>query len=230
LRGIAFASLNSFQGMPTLHELCEEYEDLLVREKSKPHSRKSKIYIERLIDDDYDFKGNRGSALHLYVSHPSLKLVAANYLDMIPKLTSFKVWRSHFTGDKFRTASQNWHRDYNEFKMLRIFLYFNKVGIANGAGEYVSGSHYLGDSYNKLEYSEEMGTYATDDEIAENFSSERILKAEGSAGTIVFMDTAGLHRGGYHTAPESERRVALVTFSTAADIMPSKINARHLKL
>jgi hypothetical protein len=41
------------------------------------------------------------------------------------------------------------------------------------------------------------------------------------------MDTAGLHRGGYHSKP-SERRVSLLTFSTAADIMPTKLRLKHL--
>jgi ectoine hydroxylase-related dioxygenase (phytanoyl-CoA dioxygenase family) len=106
--------------------------------------------------------------------------------------------------------------------MVRIFLYFNDVSLESGAGQYVAGSHYLGDSYHLLEYSEESGTYATDEEIALNFDVDRIVVSEGRPGTIVFLDTAGLHRGGFHSKP-SERRVALLTYSTAADIMPTLI-------
>jgi len=80
----------------------------------------------------------------------------------------------------------------------------------------------LGDSYNKLEYSEESGTYATDEEVADNFDESRVVVASGGPGTIVLLDTAGLHRGGYHPVP-GERRVAILTFSTAADIQPTRI-------
>ena len=41
---------------------------------------------------------------------------------------------------------------------------------------------------------------------------------------MYFVDTAGLHRGGYHPVP-GERRVSLTTFSTAADLMETKIRA-----
>jgi len=223
--GIAYSNIEKLSEMPTISELQEEYEELLAKEYKKPHSRKSKPFIERLIDDDYDFSANEGSAIFRFVSNTSLKKVAENYLSLVPKLTSFKVWRSHFTGDPKRSASQNWHRDYNEFQMVRIFLYFNDVNVRNGAGQYVTGTHYLGDSYNKLEYSEELGTYATDEEIASNFSADRIVNANGSAGTLVFMDTAGLHRGGFHSV-EGERRVSLLTYSTAADIMPTRVNLK----
>jgi ectoine hydroxylase-related dioxygenase (phytanoyl-CoA dioxygenase family) len=227
VNGIAITHIDKLHDMPSIAELQKEYEILLEIESKKPHSRKSKAFIERLIDDDYDFESNRDSAIHRFVSNPALKLISENYLKLVPKLTSFKIWRSHFTGDPNRTASQNWHRDYNEFQMVRVFLYFNEVGRENGAGEYVIGTHYLGDSYGILEYSEELGTYATDEEIEQNFSVERIVCATGTPGTLVFMDTAGLHRGGYHSKP-SERRVSLLTFSTAADIMPTKLRLKHL--
>ena len=130
-----------------------------------------------------------------------------------------------------RTASQNWHRDYNEFQMIRIFLYFNNVGKDNGAGEYVTGTHYLGDSYNKLQDSEDgVSRYSTEQQVEKEFESNRVVTAEGLAGTMFFVDTAGLHRGGYHPVP-GERRVSLTTFSTAADLMETKIRApKHLKL
>lgn len=223
--GIAFSNVQTLIGMPTIAELQKEYDEILERESEKPHSRKAKSFIERLVDDDYDFKKKRGSAIHRFVSNPALRIAVENYLGLIPKLTSFKIWRSHFTGNTSRSASQNWHRDFNEFQMVRIFLYFNDVDLRNGAGQYVVGSHYLGDSYDKLRYSEESGTYATDEEIDTNFSSDRVIAANGCAGTLVFMDTAGLHRGGFHST-EGERRVSLLTYSTAADIMPTKVKLK----
>ena len=220
--GFAITHIGRLSGMPGIQELQEEYDLLLERERQKPHSRKSKVYIERLVDDDYDFRNNGESPFSKFVRNSSLNTIASIYLRLTPKKTSFKVWRSHFTGEANRTASQNWHRDYNEFQMIRCFLYLNNVTLQGGAGEYIVGSHYLGDSYNLLEYSEESGTYATDKEISDNFDASRVIAAEGGEGTVVLIDTAGLHRGGYHSVP-SERRVALLTFSTAADIMPTRI-------
>ena len=60
--------------------------------------------------------------------------------------------------------------------------------------------------------------------IATSSFKQYLVIAEGLAGTMYFVDTAGLHRGGYHPVP-GERRVSLTTFSTAADLMETKIRA-----
>ena len=228
--GIAKAHISEFKNMPNLVQLQHEYDELLSTEKEHPHDRKSKAFIQRLVDDDFEFD-NFESAITQYCLNEDVMKACANYFGLIPKLTSFKIWRSHQTESTERIASQNWHRDYNEYKMVRVFLYFNEVNKNNGAGEYVTGTHYMGDSYTKLQDSEDgISRYATEEQVKKEFEDSRILIAEGSAGTMFFVDTAGLHRGGYHPVP-GERRVSLTTFSTAADLMKSMVRApRNFKL
>ena len=222
LNGIAKAHISEFTGMPSLEKMKETYEALLISEGSNPHSRKGKSFIERLIDDDYTIK-NTSDPLSAYLLNPGVAMACATYLGLIPKLTSFKVWRSHQIELQERTASQNWHRDYNEYQMVRVFCYFNDVTSENGAGEYIRGSHFKGDSFDKLQDSQDgLSRYSTDKDVESLFPNERIAIAEGIAGTLFFMDTAGLHRGGFHPEP-GERRVSLTTFSTAADLQPTKI-------
>ena len=222
--GIAKAEITEFVNMPTLVALQQEYEELLAKDNLNPHDRKAKSFIQRLVDDDYKFDSAQ-SAITRYCLNEEVAIACAKYLGMIPKLTSFKIWRSHQTEIAERTASQNWHRDYNEYQMIRIFLYFNDVNKNNGAGEYVTGTHYLGDSYNKLQDSEDgVSRYSTEEQVTKEFDSNRLVVAEGNAGTMYFVDTAGLHRGGYHPVP-GERRVSLTTFSTAADLMETKVRA-----
>lgn len=220
--GIAKAELTEFKNMPKLEKLQKEYDDLLQKDNSNPHDRKAKSFIQRLVDDDYKFENNE-SAITQYCFNEEVALACAKYLGLIPKLTSFKIWRSHQTEVQERTASQNWHRDYNEYKMVRIFLYFNNVNKNNGAGEYIIGTHFQGDSFKILSESDDgVSRYSSELEISQNFPPDRLVVAEGVAGTMYFMDTAGLHRGGYHPIP-GERRVSLTTFSTAADLMETKI-------
>ncbi len=228
--GIAKAEINEFANMPNIVSLQREYEELLIKDNVNPHDRKAKSFIQRLVDDDYEFD-HAESAITRYCLNEEVAIACAKYLGLIPKLTSFKIWRSHQTEVAERTASQNWHRDYNEYQMIRIFLYFNEVNKANGAGEYVTGTHYLGDSYSKLQDSEDgISRYSTEEQVTNEFDSNRLVVAEGLAGTMYFVDTAGLHRGGYHPVP-GERRVSLTTFSTAADLMETKIRApRNFKI
>lgn len=220
--GIAKAELTEFKNMPKLEKLQREYDDLLQKDNSNPHDRKAKSFIQRLVDDDYKFENNE-SAITQYCFNEEVAMACAKYLGLIPKLTSFKIWRSHQTEVQERTASQNWHRDYNEYKMVRIFLYFNNVNKNNGAGEYIIGTHFQGDSFKILSESDDgVSRYSSELEISQNFTPDRLVVADGAAGTMYFMDTAGLHRGGYHPIP-GERRVSLTTFSTAADLMETKI-------
>lgn len=231
LNGIAKAHISEFAGMPSLEKMNETYDALLIAEGAKPHSRKGKSFIERLVDDDYSIK-NTGDPLSTYLLNPGIAMACAKYLGLIPKLTSFKVWRSHQIELQDRTASQNWHRDYNEYQMVRVFYYFNDVTSDNGAGEYIRGSHFKGDSFDKLQDSQDgLSRYSTDKDVESIFSEERVMVAEGTAGTLFFMDTAGLHRGGFHPVP-GERKVSLTTYSTAADLQPTKIrkpkNLNHI--
>lgn len=220
--GIAKAHISEFGRMPSIVTLQREYDLLLNQDNLNPHDRKSKSFIQRLVDDDFKFN-DTNSALAKYCLNEDIAKACAMYLDLIPKLTSFKIWRSHQTDISERSASQNWHRDYNEFQMIRIFLYFNEVNSNNGAGKYVLGTHYLGDSYEVLQDSEDgVSRYSTESDVRKAFSKDRLVTADGGAGTLYFVDTAGLHRGGYHPVP-GERRVSLTTFSTAADLMETKV-------
>jgi hypothetical protein len=222
--GIAKAHISEFENMPSLVQLQHEYDELLSKQKELPHDRKSKIFIQRLVDDDFKLD-NLELAITQYCLNEDVVKACANYFGLIPKLTSFKIWRSHQTESAERMASQNWHRDYNEYQMVRVFLYFNEVNKNNGAVEYVTGTHYMGDSYTKLQDSEDgISRYATEEQITKEFEGQRILIAEGTAGTMYFVDTAGLHRGGYHPVA-GERRVSLTTFSTAADLMETRMRA-----
>jgi hypothetical protein len=228
--GIAKCDVSELQNAPSIGMLQKEYDVLLSQDDKNPHDRKSKSYIQRLVDDDYALS-KHDSAISKYLLNETVALSCTLYLGLIPKLTSFKIWRSHQVEQSQREASQNWHRDYNEYQMVRVFLYFNDVSSNNGAGDYVLRSHFLGDGYYKLQDSNEgLSRYSTDSQVLTEFSSDSIITADGKAGTLYFVDTGGLHRGGYHPVP-GERRVSLTTFSTAADLMPTRIRKpKNLKV
>lgn len=230
MHGIAKAHISEFPKMPTLSSLQQEYEDLLRNSDAKQQDRGSKAFIQRLVDDDYPID-DRSTAFSEYILNEGVAHATGLYLGLVPKLTSFKIWRSHQESSTERLASQNWHRDYNEYQMVRVFLYLNDVDENNGAGEYVMGSHYRGDSFELLQDSEDgISRYATEEDVNKAFDSDKVVIARGQAGTLYFMDTAGLHRGGFHPVA-GERRVALTTFSTAADLMPTMVRRpRHLSL
>ncbi|MCI0490621.1 MAG: phytanoyl-CoA dioxygenase family protein [Blastocatellia bacterium] len=98
-----------------------------------------------------------------------------------------------------RKSAQTWHRD--EWEQLKVFLYFSDVDEESGALEYIPGSRRGGPFAHLWPLPEGRGAdgylHPPDHIIAEAVTdSDRILCA-GPRGTMVFCDTAGIHRGGF---------------------------------
>lgn len=200
--------------------LVEAYDQLL---SNAPEPQGAKRFIRRLIQDS--LKGVDNLLWSDLTKLKSLQIISGLYMNLLPELTSLKVWQTFQTDDVRRTASQVFHRDFNDRTIIRAFIYFGDVGKENGGTEFVRGSHTGGGLATVFADRNEMNSSYADDEEVESRFGDKIVCAEGSVGDIYFVDTAGLHRGGYHTV-NRDRRVALLTFSSAADLMPS--SARRL--
>jgi hypothetical protein len=95
-----------------------------------------------------------------------------------------------------RVASQQWHRDGWEDHIVKVFTYFSDVDAEAGPFEYVTGS-VSGGKYGSLWPWEEKEVYPPQDEFEATIGPEDRVTLTGPAGTIVFCDTSGFHRGGY---------------------------------
>lgn len=116
-----------------------------IMEESLNDTGGPKDYIRRLVDDNLsDFPAF--DHLRKWAQNRMLYLTAARYLDLGPHLVSFKVWQSFKNPEQGseRVASQNWHRDFSEQRLVRVFLNLGPVDEANGAIQYIRGSHSKG--------------------------------------------------------------------------------------
>jgi hypothetical protein len=112
-----------------------------------------------------------------------------------------------------RVESQQWHRDPWDNHIVKVFTYFSDVDEGAGPFEYVRGSP-AGGRYGDLWPWVEEGIYPPQDELEAAVSSADVVTATGSAGTVIFCDTSGFHRGGaartkprilsYHTYVDPE--------------------------
>jgi hypothetical protein len=83
-------------------------------------------------------------------------------------------------------------------------MYLNDVDEFAGPFTYVRGSQPTSkNSYSKL-FRQKLpwGSYPEESAVLAKTSSEDQFVATGSAGTIIFCDTAGLHRGGFAKTKE----------------------------
>ena len=90
-----------------------------------------------------------------------------------------------------RSWSQNWHRDPEGECVIKVMLYFRDVDDDSGPFEYVRGSH-LGSYLDLVPYK----SYPKSD-IDSLIDPADKVKFCVPAGTLLFVNTTGLHRGGY---------------------------------
>ena len=115
-------------------------------------------------------------------------------------------------------SSQRWHRDPEDKRMCKVFLYVNDVGPGSGPFTYARGSQYGGRHGGMFPQRPPKGTYPKAESVLAAIPKEDITSFTGRAGTLVFADTAGLHRSGYAT--EKERIMFTAGFCSASSVWP----------
>ena len=135
--------------------------------------------------------------MHLYLDDKILEIVCG-YLGYLPQLNYLTIEKTIPTNEATPVFSQNWHRDPEEKKTIKVFIYVSNVLQVNGPFIYAkksqpSSKHSTSRAFpQKLPY----GSYPNESDVLSAINPEDVVIAEGKAGTVIFCDTAGLHRGG----------------------------------
>lgn len=126
--------------------------------------------------------------------------VANAYLALFAKLYYFtlNVTTPVEAGDP-AVQSQRWHRDPEDRAMCKVFLYLNDVDETAGPFIYIKGSQYGGRFGHLFPQNPPRGSYPLEAEVLRMAPKDAMVTATGKAGTVIFCDTAGIHKGGYAT-------------------------------
>lgn len=122
--------------------------------------------------------------------------------------------------------SQRWHGDPEDKKMCKVFLYLTDVDEGAGPFTYVSGTQYDGRWRHLFRDQPPRGFAPPDRPIEEIVPPSDIKRYTGKAGTIIFCDTSGYHRGGYAIA--SERIMLTMGYCSQACPFPLRIRLEHI--
>jgi hypothetical protein len=143
--------------------------------------------------------------------------VANAYLEMWSKLEYVDVWYSvPQPASAERISSQRWHRDYNDKHLLKVFLYLVDVDADMGPFQYVPGSQPGGPYADAWAWQPLGQNYPTEEELETRVPAAAVKTFTGPAGTLLFCNTAGFHRGGFSTT--SPRVLATATYSSPASL------------
>jgi len=101
-----------------------------------------------------------------------------------------------FSGADKRIASQRWHRDPEEEHIVKVFLYLSDIDEEAGPFEYIRSSA-TGGRYGDFWPWADGERHPPEDELNQTVAAEDKLTLTGAAGTMIFCDTGGFHRGGF---------------------------------
>lgn len=176
-----------------------------------PESHKG--YILNLLGDRPPLDPN-DIYVRFALQRPILQLANA-YSGMYTQLRFYNVWHTFATPLPPRD-SQLWHRDPEDYHIVKLFVYLSEVDEGAGPLVYAAGSHLKVGLRREPPYSRKKGdAKRTDDtQMAQAVPPERWINAVGPKGTMVFADTRGYHKGGL--ARERDRLMYLCMFTSKA--------------
>jgi len=155
---------------------------------------------------------------------PEILDLVNSYLGLMSRLNTVDVWdtvpRIHDGPD---IGSQRWHRDPEATRMLKVFLYFSDVDRDSGPMYYVRQSR-KGDRYGHLWPQKPPlgGSVPPVGSIDAVVPMSAFEICTFSAGTLVFADTSGLHRGG--RASTNRRVLGAWTFVPPSSVWPRRFS------
>ena len=138
-------------------------------------------------------------------THPTLLSIAGAHLGCQPTIVNIEAWWSPATGSS-ENGPEILHRDKDDFRACKFFMYLSDVGPEDGPHHYALRSFdpdfvasLLPDGTDKAKkvqdiFNMQYGGKNLADENGKVFASH-IVEIHGPAGTNFFTNSFGLHRG-----------------------------------
>jgi hypothetical protein len=181
-------------------------------------------YIITKYSQDHKPLITASNALLTFAVHPLILDVVNSYLGLWSKIIYFDMWYTLPLNTDTRFLSQRWHRDPEDRRKIRTFLYFSDVDKDAGAMECLLGSHVGGPYQHVFPWKDPLGIpYPPDGEVERQIPESQRVILIGPPGTLIFCDTAGFHRGGIC---RSNPRI----LSTAAFVTPASLHRRRYEI
>ena len=165
----------------------------------------------------------------LRLGHSDRMLDVVNtYVGLWSKLTYVDLWYTPPAAPGVeRVSSQRWHRDYNDERLVKVFVYVEDVDDETGPLEYVPGSTLGGEYANEWPWKPVSNDlYPPQDEFARRIPQSACVSLTAPEGSMIFCNTSGFHRGGYVTG-DRPRVMAVYNYSSPASLAALTLRNFH---
>ncbi len=203
---------------PEVASAAGRHREVLTGTRAKTEASKKAFLVnlwpgEPVLDLSHPF-------IRFSLSDPILKIVNA-YLGLWAK---FRAWRLEATipmpeGVGAR-ASQRWHRDEEDQKLVKVFLYLSDVDEMSGPFMYLKHSHAGGKWRYIFPLAPPRGSRKMPPNEDGYIPKGDVLVCTAKAGTLIFCDTTGLHKGGLITAGGESRLMYTSVYTSSASPWP----------
>jgi hypothetical protein len=164
--------------------------------------KKSEIAEKTHVANFYRHDLTRCKNIVSIANDPGVLRIVQDYLGCKPTISNINMWWS-IAGKESAKDAQLFHRDVDDIKFCKLFIYLTDVAEIGGPHTYVKGSS----STDKLT---KIRRYQ-DSEIIEAFGAENVLHFVKPKGSCFLVDTYGFHKG---TLPiENDRLLLQVQYS-----------------
>lgn len=117
---------------------------------------------------------------------PLVLEIVGNYLGCRPTISSLGI-RWSFARETGLAVTQSFHRDRDDWRSVKYFIYLTDVEADTGPHVYVKGSHRTRCGVRAKPYGEE--------EVASRYGEAAVTPVTGHRGTAFLADTFGIHKG-----------------------------------
>ncbi len=216
--GVALSSVNDLVDEDSFREVVDYTQELRTSGAAVPDA--SKPYLTELLGTQPELEPS--NPLLKFALNPQIRGVAETYSSMRLKVQDVNVWVNEPSAGQAQ-QSQRWHRDLPEdYDIVKCFVYIQDVPTGAGPLQYIKGSNTPAGRKMRFETEFDGVGYRLDDkDVAHTFAPDDLVQASGPAGTVVFADTRGIHRGGL--AIDQERVVLQITYASDACFRPRNL-------
>jgi len=147
--------------------------------------------------------------------------IVNSYMEVFCRVNYLRLWYNLPMGGP-SISSQNWHRDPEDRKIVKLFFLLRDVDETTGPFHFIKGSHCDGPYATIFPKKPPYGCYPPTAELEKRFDTQ-IKTCTGLAGTIVICDTSGLHKGGHATQNARLLFNAVYTSDATSELEEGKI-------
>jgi hypothetical protein len=211
------------QALNYQHKLAERIEFLL---KDKP----ADVFLASYKAEDVI----RCTPLVKLACHSDIVAAIQAYLGCAPTISGFQIWHT-FPGF-IDVPAENFHRDRDCFRFVKLFVYLSDVDSGSGPHQFVKASHnpdalqgFFKSKGINVDLARLFEGNSRNLKLAdiESMFGSNILTVAGPAGSAFLEDTYGLHRG---TRPTSSARMIFSVTYTGLPLRYANENDRTYEM